>query len=747
MVCFCTQFRTNYRTNIAGYAGCVKLKIGFTICLRIHIFFIMYKCAIGLMFTLACAALSSLCGVEKYALENELLKFEIDENGRLSSLKNKATGAEYAGGGDLWRIIYSRGDSLENEWLPSDAPIKLSKPSAEKILLEYGGQFPVKIECWLDGAQVLLKPTVKNASSDLILREFQFPLVKNLPGAESSRLIWSMSGGAYAARGGQSLRDWVEGAKTGYMAEDYDAVERSGLYPGRLALNCFFIEDKDSKNALYAASYDGSFQKTLHLFRGRSAKAKVPREIDVGFVKYPFLKPGESESYSASALAPVSSWADGAKLYRKWADSWYRPFKPADSVRSSNGWQRLIARHQYGKQFFKYSDFPKILKDGLAADIDTLFLFGWFKEGHDAGYPHYSPETEQGGDAALKKAISEFQKGGGKVIIYYNGQLIDAASDFYKKLGRKISVKVPGGSEHIERYMFGGAGTALRTFGNKTFVTACFGCPEWLEVLKKLADRALDMGADGVFFDQLGFMSQACWDESHGHEVPFMKIMGAKRKVLEKLRDHIKSRNPQASFGIEWLSDCTSEYADYVHNVYVYTKPSFKDKYGVLRTDYVPLYMYIFPETVTTDREIRDDTDVKRRVNLAVIRGWRSDVEIYRCRATVAEAPNYQAYLKEVGTLRDKYRRLILNGTFRGTDLVECVNPRVEYSVFTAGSELAVVVSQSSADSEKAGFKVPGFEFAEGGGVGGAQIRGNGDCAEASLPKDSLAVLVFKRNE
>ena len=102
--------------------------------------------------------------------------------------------------------------------------------------------------------------------------------------------------------------------------------------------------------------------------------------------------------------------------------------------------------------------------------------------------------------------------------------------------------------------MFGGAGTALRTFGNKTFVTACPSSELWLETLKKLADRALDMGADGVFFDQLGYMSQVCWDESHGHKVPYMEVMGAKRKMLEKLRDHIKARNPKATFGIEWLS-------------------------------------------------------------------------------------------------------------------------------------------------------------------------------------------------
>ena len=279
------------------------------------VYCVMHRYATYAMLALAVSAFGQVWGGAKYALENGSVKFELDENGRLSSLKNKASGAEYAGGGDLWRIIYSRGDSLENEWLPSDAPLKISKPSPDKILLEYGGQFPVKIECSLDGGQVLLKPAVENASKDLVLREFQFPFVKNLPDAENSRIIWSKSGGAYAVRGGQSLRKWVEDARTSYMAEDYNAVERSELYPGVLALNCFFVERPNWKGTLYMASYDDSFQKTLHLFRGRAADGKKEREIDVGFVKYPFLKSGESREYPACAMAPVNKWEDGAKFY------------------------------------------------------------------------------------------------------------------------------------------------------------------------------------------------------------------------------------------------------------------------------------------------------------------------------------------------------------------------------------------------------------------------------------------------
>lgn len=105
----------------------------------------------------------------------------------------------------------------------------------------------------------------------------------------------------------------MDDAKTAYMAEDYNAVERSKVYPGELALNCIFAENIGNKEALYMASYDESFQKTLHLFRGRAVEGKKNREIDLGFVKYPYLKPGETAEYPAYALAPVDSWRDGAK--------------------------------------------------------------------------------------------------------------------------------------------------------------------------------------------------------------------------------------------------------------------------------------------------------------------------------------------------------------------------------------------------------------------------------------------------
>jgi len=53
----------------------------------------------------------------------------------------------------------------------------------------------------------------------------------------------------------------------------------------------------------------------------------------------------------------------------------------------------------------------------------------------DNGYPdsYFVSDPAQGGDAALKKAIGDFKQGGGKVILYYNGKLIDTESNFYRK--------------------------------------------------------------------------------------------------------------------------------------------------------------------------------------------------------------------------------------------------------------------------------------------------------------------------
>lgn len=76
-------------------------------------------------------SVSSAFAAESFVLENEFVRFEVDSGGKLVSLKNKSSGAEYAGNRDLWRIIYSKADSLENEKYQNLPPTKYRFLTAE----------------------------------------------------------------------------------------------------------------------------------------------------------------------------------------------------------------------------------------------------------------------------------------------------------------------------------------------------------------------------------------------------------------------------------------------------------------------------------------------------------------------------------------------------------------------------------------------------------------------------------------
>lgn len=668
-----------------------------------------------------------------YTLNNGNIELSLDERANLVSLRNLATGREWARGGGLWRLILSHGIVLEEEALAENAVKVTVKKEGDSLdvrctgVATEAGAFDIDVAFTvrLEGEQACFDATLANRSKEAVLREFQFPTVKNVALKEDTALITSAICGGFRY---PDIPARLEACNTTYVGQDNKALESSCLYPANTTANIYVLTEAD--DTLAVMSFDTTFQNTLQLLRKRKSA------IDATLVKYPFLRPGQSVSIAGYRLAPVAGdWHAAAALYRAWCDSWMKiPEKP-ESVRNLNGWHRLIMRHQYGKQLYHYRELPKILKSGLEAGIDTLFMFGWHAGGHDSCYPEYDFAEDEGGHDELKRQIAAFQAGGGHVILYYNGQLIDTSTEYYRTTGRRISSKLPSGREHMEVYPFGGDGTALRQFGNKVFVTACPGCAEWLETLKGLADKAIELGCDGVFFDQLGYASYPCCDPTHGHPTPFMTVHAAKAEMIRKLREHVKNRRPEMSFGIEWFNDLTGQHADYIHNIYDADMPNFFPEFA----------RYLFPETVITDRAIRDDRDIERRVNLAVRRGLRSDVEIYRCRALIDETPHYKEYLTLTDAFRDRNRELVLNGLFRDTVGASCDNPAIGYAVFEAEGKTGVVLT-SGKTAERAAVTVPGGRF-----TGFDRIREGSAKAlspervEIELPPESLLLLIFER--
>ena len=676
-----------------------------------------------------------------YTLENALVRFSVDEDGRLLELVNKESSTNYAGGGHFWRLIYQDGVSLEEAFNAQDIHAEIQQDKNELTLVfneENNPElaFNMIITVTLEDDDLNFDMVLENKDESHIIRECQFPFIRGVNIRDDYDLFLSSHGGHRY----EDVEHVISIHHTNYIALDNKEVQFNTMYPGPAAMN-FFVLGSETEG-LYIASHDTSFQVTNHYLSKFAGGG-----LNCAMIKYPFMAPGEKTLLTGYVLSPYSgSWHVAAKKYRAWADSWYSMPVLPEWIKDLTSWQRIIMRHQYGKTLFRYDQMEEILQDGLSAGIKTLFMFGWHAGGHDSEYPDYSPDEEQGGKVALKENIEKFQAGGGQVILYFNGRLIDMASDYYKEEGAEVCIKRPDGSESNEFYKFGAEGTALRLFGNKSFVTACPSVTAWQEILKGFIDQAVDLGCDGVFFDQLGFMPSMCFDKNHGHKVPFTNVMKVNADNLEELRQYTKSLKPDMGFGIEWISDLTSQHVDFVHTVCggAAVNNNWRNGEKPKGDQFLELFYYTFPEVIITDREIRDDSDIERRVNFAILKGQRSDVEIYRCRATIAETPRYQAYLAKANALREKYGDIILKGLYSDSDFFEIDNPEFFASSFIAGNQLAVIVSQSHLEHAEARLKVPGYKYIEHDGLNDYTVKLAGEDIRLNVKKHGLVVLLFE---
>lgn len=680
-----------------------------------------------------------------YRMENEFISLKIDENGILQELRNRKTGRDLVRPHQLLRLILGDPGCLELDAVPTGRPEVQSETG--RISLKFSavecvgrGTIPiaVSLSAELCGDEIHWGIALENHSQEQVVREVHYPILSIRDPEPPMAAITSEQ----VSERIENLPEQIRKCFSYYMAPDQKYIRRMTLYPGRTSsMNCFALDW--GNEGLYYGCHDSSFLLTGQIF-----ELERRSSVNMYMVRYPFLKAGESRCERNLVTSPYSgNWTLCAAKYRKWAEEWFTPPQIPDHVAHSSGWQRIILHHQYGEYLFPYEKLEQAYDDAAKAGIDTLFLFGWTAEGMDSGYPVYSADPKLGGVKTLKENIRKVQAKGGKVILYFNGQLIDVESDYYRSgEGARVAIKRMEGTEHREYYNFTDGGTFLRAFVNKTFVVACPACRSWLEILKRHVDFAVELGVDSVFFDQLGMLSYPCCDPSHGHPVPYTGLMNGKREMLKELYEYAKSRNPSLGVGIECTTDQTLQYTDFVHivgypaNVWNSDWREQGEKPRTLSASY--LFKAAFPEAVISNRNIRDDSDVEFPVNQMLLLGSRSDVEIYRCRATIAETPHYQAYLAKANALRERFGRLLYDGKFSAETFHSVSNPEIQTNSFLLGDELAVLLTQSSRELARTEVAAPGFHLERLDSVSGDVTMEDG---VVTIPRNGFAVLLYRR--
>lgn len=666
---------------------------------------------------------------------NEQTALSLDAEGRLTELRNLETGTDYAGGGALWRLYYDTPERQENQ-IEGAALHPVVRHEGDSIVLLYEAmdslQFRLRLTVSLEGRTVRFGARLDNREPHTIIRELQYPLVGDLSLPEGFRLLTTYGGGKWTDDVIKTIA--AEGNRNPYMSPAQYFRQLPLEYPrGAVAANCYALAGE--REGLYFGSHDNSFVNTGHGLRVYPSAPGVFDRLECGFYKYPNILCGQRWQCSANVVTPYTGdWTETSRLYRAWVDdAWWDRHTPPAWVRTMKSWQRIIFKHQYGETFFKYADLPgRILDVEKSVDSDAVLIFGWWKDGMDHGNPDYVPDPAQGGADGLRAAIRSYEDAGGRAALYVNGKLIDRESVFYRSgAAAGLTFKGIGGIECVENYKFTSFGSFQGRYNYRNFVVADTRSPAWQELMLSWADMAHELGASSIFYDQMGSVESTAvnWDCNGEFPIPDLAPLTDKASALKACRNRVHSLSPQMAIGGEHITDRLSMYLDYNHGD------------GLL--SFIDWFRYTFPELILSDRCIRDDTDIERRVNLTVLKGLRNDIEIYRCRGLIDQTPRYQAYLAQVNAIKEKYSDLLLEGRFAYQDYFTCHNPIVQSRCFVNGQRMAVVVTSEEARRQTAKLTVPGFLFKESSTLGDAKVSRSGE--KVSLGQYGLAVLIFEK--
>lgn len=703
-----------------------------------------------------------------FTISNPNLEVTLSKGGELLSFKNRLTGHDYLSGeGDyLWRMFYDsplekeiqiEGSAREQKY------VRVEKVSQSQIDIIYdklmvrGAEigFSLHLSCILEQDKVRFTCSMSNSVDHTVIREFQYPLLRNIHRNPDQVLYTSEAGG-------KTYSDPVAAIIRNSMGSPYKTPaqyfrQMDVKYGAKVSLNCMAL--MGAEEGLYLGSHDPLFQDTWHGLRVYPNSKGRFTELEMGFYKYPHCFAGEKWENASYCLSAYSgSWHKAADIYRSWAQTWWDKRPVPQWVKTLTGWQRVIFKHQYGEYLFRYDDLNgRIKRVGDDVGCNSVFTFGWWKEGMDHGNPDYSEDDTQGGDAAWRQAILDYQKGGKRhVILYYNGKLIDRESKFYLSgEGSQVCRHDNTGSELHEHYKFTGMGTWLGEYDSRTFAVANMMNPRWNEVLFQLQDRAYSLGAHAVFYDQLGYIEKQStnWTMDKEYPVPYVYNILDRGKCLKLLRERYAQRDPDFALGAEGLTDYLCQYCDYIHMYPLNSDPD----------HFMGFFRYCFPDIIFTDRGLRDDTDVERRVNLNLYTGQINDIEIYRCRDLIDRTPIYQAYLRKANEIKTRYADILLEGKYndelgfemkeQGAPAAGVYNPnryrggKLSAHSFLSqdGTRMAVVVTNFTAGSEavKAEVEVAGYRFQEAQTLGEAQCSKDG--RSVSVAQDGLVVLVYKK--
>ena len=537
------------------------------------------------------------------------------------------------------------------------------------VTSEAGGALPIKLTLTvsLTSRQAIYVMTVEN-KSPYTVENVYCPYLGDVQHPAGEEWLKTFSY-VYAAAAEWSLWPTYQNL-LGYFGVDYP-TQFSQTSHGVGAPMTPYMLLRGARQGLYAGICAPSaelvaWHTELHPGYGSSINARVPEEETISgkdvatrfaAVHVPYILPGEAKALTPIALeAFQGGWQQGVDIYKAWRSSWMKPAPVPAWARQPHAWQQLHINSPEDELRIPFRDLPKVGEECARHGVKAIQLVGWNDGGQDQGNPSHDPDPRLGTVNELKDAIAKIQAMGVKMVLFAKFTWADRGTEWFRKDLHRLASKDPYGDYYIHPGYKYQTATQLLDINTKRLIPMCFRSEEYLQLCDKEFQKMLDLGADGILFDECLHHGPAllCFDMAHGHRYGAPAYEND-RKLIQNFAKLSQKVKPDFLFSGEACYDWEFEaYHLSYHR---------SENYRSSRNEHIPLSRYMLPETplMTAVTGFND----RSMINQCLMYRYIISYEPYNFKGHLDDYPLTMAYGERMDALRTELREYFWDGEFR----------------------------------------------------------------------------------
>jgi len=488
-------------------------------------------------------------------LSNTLIELKWNNsNGTIVGLKNKMTGTEHLGGSlaGNWTIFVNT--TTADKWKASLGTMykgrDASLSSANATTLTNGIRVDLSFN-GVGGKNIKVVQHITVYDNDPV-SHWTTEVVNNEPSSTVTAIVSPQLTGVQTLANEMLMWPYKEGE----IFSNPGSFLRMMQYPVPASMQ--WMNLYNNNEGLYYAVLDTTAAYKEFRFgydAGLDPSTSSPRQMSATVWPFAVTNTSYASPQVDIGVASEGGWYWGADRYRDWLinTAHWEKGKPAKAM-ELDAWYMGNVKSYNQPVNLAYSALPGYIQNVNHAGIHNLEVTGWHVDGFDSYYPDYNSISAAGGDTGLQNAVANIHANGDRIYFYINNHIADIGSSWYAGNAGTSNLKTVNGAYFPESYGNG-----------RSFYAMSPRSSAWINQLNDRATYLRDLGADGIWWDQMAEMDAVLdYNSAAGHSSPATSFSEGYKLMMDTIHWNFSNHgaNTDYVFAMEGVNDYYSLFVD-----------------------------------------------------------------------------------------------------------------------------------------------------------------------------------------